>query len=283
VADLVLARRDCDWGVEITGFGRPFGLGIDRRRRLYVTDMDLHLVARCDAGFTAYEVHDSHAWSGSRSFALGSARAASPRAPSAWNGPHAIDIDADDVSFVTCYYEPGIHVLDADGCRMATLGHGVLTGPASATLDGHDHLLVAEYAQSAVLRFDRHGDCVGRVQGAFDRPHMARRLADGTIAVADTWNDRVTRCTDDGDALDAGVRVRQPVSLDELPDGTLLVTAWGDDAVVSIDRRGTARRLDTPTLRHPYDARYLDGRLVVADSHQSRVLILNPLPFHGQA
>lgn len=283
---LALGRHEHEWGIEITGFGRPFGLGFDSAARLHVTDMDVHLLFRFDARLERVEWHDggSGGWSGPVHVASHRADAAQPSAASGWNGPHSVEFDADDSLYVTCYYGAAIHVLSCAGAPVAVLGRDVLRGPASAFFDRAGRLMVAEYAQNAVLLLDTAGHVAGRLAGSFDRPHMARALPDGTLAVADTWNNRVQRFTIDGDALDVEwiPSIACPVALDAADDGRTIVTAWGENTVMSFDREGRSEgRLVAPLLARPYGARRMGTGLVVADSHNARVLILTAPQFRG--
>jgi hypothetical protein len=255
----VIERREHPWGLELAGFGRPFGLAMDGARRLHVTDMDRHRVFRFDDEFALNAVFGDGA---------------------GWNGPHSIDFDADGRGFVTCYYTPGIYVMGEE--RPLQLERA-LTGPASAMFDGSGRLLVAEYSQNAVLMFDRDGRLACELDGRFDRPHMARALADGSVVIADTWNNKLQQFTNDGSVLDDHVAtVSCPVAVDIHPKRGWLVTAWGANAVVRFDTNGRpAGRLDAPPLQKPYDARWLgDDRVAIADSHNARVLILNAPRFH---
>jgi len=246
----VIGRREHAWGIELTGFGRPFGLGVDALDRLHVTDMDRHCLVRFDPAMHSHEVI----------------------APGHWNGPHSVDFAADGRTFVTCYYTPGIYVLGEDR-PLATS----LTGPASAFFDRAGRLLVAEYSQNAVLALETDGRLAVTFAGHFDRPHMARTLADGSVIVADTWHNRLQQFSPAGDLIAEPVTsVARPVAIDPDPERGWLVTAWGDNCVLRFEEGGGyAGRLDAPALEKPYDARWLSGdRVAVADSHHGRVLVL---------
>lgn len=255
----MIDTRTHAWGLELTGFGRPFGLAIDGQGRLYVTDMDRHRIFRFDADLKSHDV-------------LGT--------EGTWNGPHSLDFDAGGRGLVTCYYTPGIYVL---GSNTPLQLERAVTGPASALFDASGRFLVAEYSQNAVLQYEADGRLATTFDGRFDRPHMARELADGTVLVADTWNNKLQRFDPSGAPLDADVAVVScPVAIDSDPGRGWLVTAWGDNAIVRFDANGRpAGRLDAPALDKPYDARWLDDdRIAVADSHHSRVLIIDAPRFH---
>jgi hypothetical protein len=255
----VIERRDHDWGIELAGFGRPFGLGEDASGRLHVTDMDRHTLVRFDASLRG---HDTIV------------------GPGIFNGPHSVEFAGDGRLFVTCYYTPAIYeVRDGAATRLPA----ALSGPASAFLDSVGRLLVAEYSQNAVLALDIDGRTAFAFDGTFDRPHMARALPGGDVIVADTWKNRLQRFDAAGKVLDDQVAAAAcPVAID--PDATRgwLVTAWGDNCVLRFDERGRCTgRLQAPPLDKPYDARWLSGdRVAVADSYHSRVLVLHSPRFH---
>lgn len=222
-------RRYIASGLELSGFGRPFGLGFDASGRLYVTDMDVHRVFRFDSDLTHVQwlMDEGGGWSLPHLLGSGIAPRQRPTgAPSRFNGPHSIDFGPDGRIYVTTYYTPGIHVLDPDGKMLARIGgpgsaHR-LTGPATAFFDPQgNRLVVAEYDQNAVLAFDADGGFIGGAglgadgrptvfsdvsqawrassrAGGFDRLHMVRALPGGTLIVADTWNHRLQRLDSHG-------------------------------------------------------------------------------------
>lgn len=256
---MTIERREHSWGIELAGFGRPFGLGVDAEERLHVTDMDRHSVTRFDR-----QLNVEHTFT----------------APGTWNGPHSIDFSGDGRAFVTCYYTPGIYVI---GDARPIAAAGTLTGPATAFFNKTGRLLVAEYAQNAVLVLGEDGRVEKPFAGRFDRPHMARELPDGSVIVADTWNNRLQRFDPSGRLMNDRVAdVSCPVAIDPSVGRGWLVTAWGDNCVVRFEQDGTlAGRLDAPALDKPYDARWLSGdRVAVADSHHGRVLIVDSPKFH---
>jgi len=120
----VIGRTAHDWGTALTGFGRPFGLGVDAAGRLLVTDMDLHLVARIDPAFERVQWHDGGptGWSDPVPVLMGDVPPAAPATPGAWNGPHSVDVDAAGRLYVTCYHGAAIHRLSPSGAPDARLG-----------------------------------------------------------------------------------------------------------------------------------------------------------------
>jgi hypothetical protein len=209
-----IGRVEHPWGRELTGFGRPFGLAVEAEGGLLVTDMDLHCVFRFAPGIGRWQASDGTGWSAPREIADGAQPPAGTRGAGLLNGPHSVDRDG-DVLVVCCYYGAAIVRLDEAGRRSDTLLAPLLAGPATALFDAERRLLVAEYAENAVLAATAQGDYLGRLgcdaegwrlvfdrgtgglqpsaaPGGFDRPHMARSLGAG-IVVADTWNHRLQR------------------------------------------------------------------------------------------
>jgi hypothetical protein len=266
------------WGIELSGFGRPFGIATDGDGRLLVTDMDRHLVLRFDPELRTVQWHDGvHGWSDPAPISLEGRLAASRVEPRGWAGPHCVEVDPHSgMTYVTAYYNPLIYALDARGKVTRTIGEGILAGPATALLDRRGRLLVAEYKKSAVLFFDVGGRLLGEAEpSGFDRPHMARPLPDGGFVVADTWNDRLLRFGPEDGLIDASEPVSRPVAVDT-GEECLLVTAWGAHRLERFS--ATGRRLgivESPALDRPYDARFIGPDIVVADSHHGRVLVLH--------
>ena len=52
-----LYRRPAPWGLELSGFGRPMGLGRDAQGCWLVTDMDCHVLWRLDAAIERFQWH----------------------------------------------------------------------------------------------------------------------------------------------------------------------------------------------------------------------------------
>lgn len=307
----------------LTGFGRPFGLAADGEGRLYVADMDLHAVARLAPDLATVQWHSggSAGWSVPRLVMRGCSARAARRAPGTFNGPHSVTIAADGAACVVTYYKPGLHWLGADGAPRGlamSINGEPLAGPATARLDRAGRLWVTEYAHHCVAVLDAAGEYIGslggetvmsfgrrmanaagQAAGAFDRPHMASELADGTIVVADTWNHRLQRFDRAGrwlgwlgggtDGWQEKVRslapdtapgaFHAPVAVGPVADGRFVVTDWGNNRLQWFDADGRLQAVDdTCELDRPYDAQLLAGSLVIADSHHGRVLIAGNIP-----
>lgn len=223
---LQLFCQRTDWGLELTGFGRPFGLGFDTQGRLLVSDMDCHVLVRWDLGQQSYECHRgvSQLWGPVQQAFEGCSSVRPRQQPLGWNGPHSAACDASGALIVTCYYSPAVVRVPSDGAATLLIGPGILRGPASTTIDSQGRLLVAEYAKNLVMVFDASGGYLGRIgrgaggeplrldpsdsaapacalAGGFDRPHMVIAASDGCLLVADTWNNRIQKFSASGDYL----------------------------------------------------------------------------------
>lgn len=301
-------------GTVITGFGRPMGLSAGPDGWLYVCDMSLHAVFRLSAGFDAYSILlEAGGWSEPRATLAGHTETLPERVPGTLNGPHSIDFSPKGGFCITCYYGKSLHFFDRDARPTKTLrqlaSDVVLDGPATAVHDGSGQLLVTEYALGRVIVLDAGGSVVTVIGGGegpdsarFERPHMARRLTDGSILVADTWNHRLAITDETGllrrwwGLVDGRAEWREgsavahpgaqigalnaPVSLDVTSDGqSVLVADWGNHRLQLLPlAEGSAPIALDLGLKSPYDARCLDAMIVVADTHNHRVLVTDPLP-----
>ena len=214
------------WGTEITGFGRPMGLGVGSRGELLVTDMDCHTLARLDTELRRYQCHEGSArgWGEFTPLAPGRSAQRPRQKPGAWNGPHGVVQDSLGRLLVTCYYSPLVAALTQDGATEVLIGGDWLKGPATTRVDAQGRILVAEYALNLLMVFDPQGAYLGRLgfeagmrplkfdpgraavpastaAGAFDRLHMAIGTPDGALVVADTWNHRLQRFSAQGDFI----------------------------------------------------------------------------------
>ncbi len=221
-----LFRQSHPWGVEVTGFGRPMGLGVDAQGCLLVTDMDCHVLVRFDAELSRFQCHDGldQTWGPLKDVQPGLGTERPSRQPGGWNGPHAVTIDHQGRLLVTCYYQPMVAAVSPDGSATVLIGDDILKGPATGRVDAQGRILVAEYALNLLMVFDPNGRYLGRLgfapgqgplkfdpgrdavpacsaAGGFDRLHMAIGLPDGGFVIADTWNHRLQRFSADGDCI----------------------------------------------------------------------------------
>lgn len=319
---LQLYWQRTDWGLALTGFGRPFGLGYDQQGRLLVTDMDCHVVVRWDLNQQSYQCHHGiqECWGPAIDAIHGHSSARPQRQPVGWNGPHSAACDASGNNLiVACYYAPAIVNVPSEDAASLLVGPDRLSGPASATLDRQGRLLVAEYAKNLVMLFDPTGRYLGRLgceagaqalrfdpsyaavpasklPGGFDRLHMAFSAQDDCLLVADTWNNRIQKFSPSGDYLcllddTSGWKsapdrrfwkrnarhsaIPCPVAIDQDTKGRILVTAWGSGQLFLLESDGCGTELPVPTtLCKPYDARFYKKGVVIADTHNGRVLVV---------
>jgi hypothetical protein len=274
-----LYRRPAPWGLELSGFGRPMGLGRDAQGCWLVTDMDCHVLWRLDAAIERFQWHAGTAegWSGWQGVRPGIATERPKRPPGGFDGPHSVCEDAGGQLIVTCYYTPRIFALSPDGGLRQLAGDGLLRGPATTRLDTAGRLLVAEYALNQLLVLDGSGACLRRIAHDFDRLHMAVAAPDGGLLVADTWNNRLQRFDAQGNFQGfLAPLVDRPVALDLDAQGRMLVTCWGSEEVRLFSPEGAALPLPPlPPLAKPYDARFTPQGIVVADTHHGRLLVVD--------
>lgn len=298
-----LYRKNHEWGSELTGFGRPFGLGFNLKSHLIVTDMDTHAIVKFNEDMSAYSIHNGgESWGDELPVKDGLTRHRPKFRPTHWNGPHSVVSDLRDRLFICCYYRPQVVILQSNGKPTEGISSKILEGPATASIDHAGRLFVAEYAKNLVLKFTLDGNYLGRLgrsekgelykydcgigavpcsskPGGFDRPHMALGLRDSSLIVADTWNDRLQRFSADGEILPwVGKDVSRPVSVDQDDMGRILVTCWGGNELVLFESSGVSLRLKgIPLLKRPYDARFYRQGIIVADSLNGRVLVIDKL------
>lgn len=275
---LRLFRQTTASGHVFSGFGRPFGIGVDTAGRLVITDMDCHLLIRLTQDYAAYQCHDGQSGWGPLCRVSGGLSSERPRLqPRGLNGPHSVDGTEDGGLIVVCYYEPQLASIRADGSMTRLAGRECLSGPATGRLDRSGRVWVAEYAQNLVLIFDQEGTYLGRMgrgeageqlvfdpglggvsakqtAGGLDRPHMALPLRDGAILVADTWNHRLQK-------FRPGEKTVCDVDMAEREE---------DDTRA---RGVRARRLPPCPVALDEDAQ---GRILVTDWANSQILLMGP-------
>lgn len=228
---------------------------------------------------------------------------AAAREPAMLNGPHSVAPLPDGACWIVTYYWPSLALYDAGGvcraCHTSVADLGPLRGPATARFNRRGRLLLTEYRMNVVAVIGADAVPFVTMGGAdpvrpgmlFDRPHMTMELADGTLVVADTWNHRLQRFDAQGrrlavledldgwredGGLDADAAFMTPVALAASGDGRLLVTDWGGSRLMRFDEDGELLSVrDDLGLDRPYDAQILHGRLVIADSHHGRIIILS--------
>ncbi len=288
----------------VSGFGRPMGLAAGVDGSLYVADMDLHAIARLmpDLGRCMWLGLAAGGWREGAPMKSGTLARAAAREPAMLNGPHSVAVLPDGACWIVTYYRPSLALYDAGGvcraCHTSVADLGPLQGPCTARFDRRGRLLLTEYRMNVVAVIGADAVPFVTIGGAdpvrpgtlLDRPHMTMELGDGTLVVADTWNHRLQRFDARGRRLAVlaspiGWRERSdvnadeafmtPVAVAESGDGRLLATDWRGSRLMWFDEGGGLLRVrDDLGLDRPYDAQILHDRLVVADSHHGRIIIL---------
>lgn len=288
----------------VSGFGRPMGLAAGTDGSIYVADMDLHAIARLtpDLGRCTWLGLEGDGWRDGAPLTRGTLQRAAAREPAMLDGPHSVAVLPDGACWIVTYYRPSLALYDAGGvrraCHTSIADLGPLQGPATARFDSRGRLLLTEYRMNVVAVIGADAVPFVTMGGAdpvrpgtlFDRPHMTTELGDGSLVVADTWNHRLQRFdaqgrrqavleSREGWRADGGIETDEgfmtPVAVAASGDGRLLVTDWGGSRLMWFDKRGELLEVrDDLRLDKPYDAQFLHDRLVVADSHHGRIIIL---------
>jgi hypothetical protein len=271
---------------------------------LYVADMDLHAIVRLtpDLGRCMWLGLAGDGWRDGGPVTTGTLQRAAARQPAMLDGPHSVAVLPDGACWIVTYYRPSLGLYDEGGacreCHTSIAGLGTLQGPATARLDRRGNLLLTEYIMNVVAVIGADAVPVMTIGGPdparpgtlLDRPHMTMELADRSLVVADTWNHRLQRFDAQGRRLavlesrdgwredggiDADAAFMTPVAVSASGDGRLLATDWGGSRLMWFDEGGGLLQVrDDLGLDRPYDAQILHDRLVVADSHHGRVIIL---------
>lgn len=288
----------------VSGFGRPMGLAAGADGSLYVADMDLHAIARLtpDLDRCTWLGLAGNGWRNGAPMKKETLQPAAAREPAMLNGPHSVAPLPDGACWIVTYYRPSLALYDAGGvcraCHTSVADLGPLQGPATARFGSRGRLLLTEYRMNAVAVIGADAVPFLTIGGAdpvrpgalLDRPHMTMELGDGTLVVADTWDHRLQRFDAQGRRLavlesrdgwrvaggiEADAAFMTPVAVSASGDGRLLVTDWGGSRLMWFDEGGRLLSVrDDLGLDRPYDAQILHGRLVIADSHHGRVIIV---------
>ena len=197
--------------------------------------------------------------------------------PDRLSGPASATMDPQGRLLVAEYAKNLVMVFDASGRYLGRLGRS---------------------ASGGALQFDSGDVAVpaSDATGGFDRLHMATTGPDGCILVVDTWNNRIQKFSPSGDYLCllddlTGWKAAQdswfwkrggqcgaikcPVAMDQHADGRILVTAWGSNQLFLLESNGRGAELPVPAiLSKPYDARFYKNGVVIADTHNGRVLVV---------
>jgi hypothetical protein len=222
---------------EVAFKGTPFA-ELDRNANLWVADFDGHRVFKfgADLGFIG--------WLGARAdgtvvngFARDGA-AVEGRAPGALTRPHMVQVDAAGFFYIVESGNHRVQKFQADGKVVGWIG-GKSDGSVT---DGWETGSVSAATAEP---------------GGFNAPVSLRLVDDAYFLITDNGNHRIQKFSLDGRFLGW---------LGGKSDGSP-TQGW---ATSGSSAKGTA----PGTFSAPYDARYRDGKLFVADGHNARVQII---------
>ena len=303
------------WGLEIQGFARPFSLNKINKNTFLVCDMDLNAVVRFDYKECWFDVNfGSSGWSKKHAFGNILSEVKGFETGKVFNGPHSVLSGSDDQLFVLCYYDSTLWSLKGKTPAKKLCLDQCIGGPATITRMNENLIAVTNYGFNSIAWFDNKFNYLGRMGfdkqkgtrvfdkekgqllptsslGGFDRPHMIQSLSDKGFVIADSWNNRVVKCdyspfelekilNSSDSVLDKYVDefrgLDVPVSVDVNKNGEILVCCWKNNSLVIIDEVGKR----TPyngliDLKKPYHAVFNNGGAAIADSHNSRVLLID--------
>ena len=280
-------------------FGRPMGMAVGSRNRIYVTDATNNRVCVFDsAGRFLFEF-------GGLGIAKPAAGGKNTYAPGLLNYPVGIDTDDEGNVYVASFYNDSIEVFDADGEPLRRFPDpGSQTGKGGSGTGGTgiavtDVAVFGDrvYATDAyqVFVFSRTGEVLdqwgrpGSPDADFDHPNGIAVGDDGTVYVADSNHNRVTALLPDGTVLwqtgtaSAGIgdhalrEFELPRGLTVMADRSIIVCdAFGFELVrISPDgeilARYGERGVEPAQFNFVNDVEILRSFLVVADKENSRI------------
>ena len=210
-----------------------------------------------------------------------------------FNGPHSVLSGLDDQLFVLCYYDSTLWSLKGETPAKKLDLNQCIGGPATITRMNENLIAVTNYGFNSIAWFDNKFNYLGRMGfdkqkgarvfdkekgqllptsslGGFDRPHMIQSLSNKGFAIADSWNNRVVKCD------------CSPFELEELLNSSDSVLDKCVDefrknkSLVIIDEVGKRTLYNgLIDLKKPYHAVFNNGGVAIADSHNSRVLLID--------
>jgi DNA-binding beta-propeller fold protein YncE len=225
------------WGHYGTGPGQlayPRAIAADISGALYVTN----------TGNDRIDVFDN---SGGllRSFGV------SGRGPGQFNAPLGVSADANGFRAVADSINGRIELLNADGSIASIWGSPspgptILRQPVAVAFDGVGDAYVLDQRRARIFVFSRATGLPSRTiaslgsgPGQLLDPSAIAITPGGTIAVADTGNDRVARFTTAGDYLGAWTNVATPRGIAVTPDGTRTYVSQNNNRIATLDAQGT--------------------------------------------
>ena len=154
----------------------------------------------------------------------------------------------------------------APGGTIGTVA--VFQQPTALAYDTAGNLWVSELLGGVVRRDAATGARTN--YGGFNRPHGLAVAPDGTVYVADTFNNRVQRISPSGAVSTLADGISQPNDVALGPDGNVYSTEWGNSRIVRITPAGVVTRIaDSP--RPNSVAVGADGTVYVTEERRGAV------------
>ena len=273
-------------GSQAGQFKSPWGLAVDSRDRIIVTDVLNHRIQICDESGTCVTF-------GQQGAELGQ-----------FNYPQGIDLNAQGEIIVADTYNNRVQICDSSGdCRFLADAQGearVFDNPQDVAVDNMDQIIVTEPKQDRYHVCIDRGDCqtVTDIEGepnSFNRPLSVAVLPDGKIVLMTTqWE--IWICDDQGDCEKSfGSRGDGPGQFSDpgeiLVDdrGWIIVADKDNSRIQFCDQTGnceafilhkTAAQLDWWPTGLGLDSH---GHLVIADQRGHHVQIYDVTQIEGPA
>jgi len=289
--------------ITLTGFTRPFGINIYNEniyiadfggRNILIYNKDYNLIKEIKPGIDILKA------------------------------PHSIDFDVKGNWYVTDFQNKKIQKFSKEGEFLETLvDEAYLKGPATTYFDNNGNLLVSDYASNALLKFTSKGDFIGWIgaksdgtftngweknleksigsasPNGFDRLHYALDDSKGDVYVADTWNNRIQKFSEEGKFIGwigaksngtftngwekTGTAIASseqrgfntPVALDITNNDELIIFEFNNGRIQKFSKEGKFISVLATGFNQGYDVKFRDNKLYVVDTGNNQIKIIN--------